>query len=116
MAAAIRSVRALPRTAKRQRDQRNAPRRRKKRAWLRTILFYLFFPLIVWLVGFLLWFYWHDLTRLFSKAEEKPKAARSIETKQERQGQADPVGPKSSQEKILDEDRKKLEDILKQRQ
>lgn len=69
-------------------------------------------PLVVWLMAFLLWFYWYDLRRFFSAAEERrpvPKAARPMEKSDQRERRAPP------QEKIFDEDRKTLEDILKQR-
>jgi flagellar biosynthesis/type III secretory pathway M-ring protein FliF/YscJ len=112
----------LPRGAKRQRNQKNAPpagsarRQRRKRGWLRTILFYLLFPLVVWLVAFLVWFYWHDLTRNFSKAGDKPKDAVKRESKIEAREKVDSKKPEQVREKILDEDRQKLEDILKRRQ
>ena len=93
-----------------------AQKKRKKRSWLRTLLFYLLFPLIVWFIAFIIWFYWHDLTRLFSRAEEKSKPATKIETKHEKRDKPEAPAANRSQEKILDEDRRKLEDILKQRQ
>ena len=89
---------------------------RRKRSWLRTLLFYLLFPLIVWFIAFVLWFYWHDLTKLFSKSVERQKPAVKLEPKTERAENAESAAAKRPQEKILDEDRKKLEDILKQRQ
>ena len=93
-----------------------ARRQRKKRGWLGTVLFYLLFPLVVWLVAFLVWFYWYDLTRIFSKAVEKPKAAVKRESKIEPREKVDSKKPEQVQENILDEDRQKLEDILKRRQ
>jgi len=113
----------LPRAAKRQRNQKNTPpagsvrrQRRRKPGWLRTVLFYLLFPLVVWLVAFLLWFYWYDLTANFSKGGGKPKESVKRESKIEAREKVDSKRPERVQEKILDEDRQKLEDILKQRQ
>ena len=80
------------------------------------MLFYLLFPLVVWLVAFLVWFYWYDLTRHFSKTGDKPKAAIKRESNSEARENVDAKKPEQVQEKILDEDRRKLEDILKQRQ
>lgn len=78
-------------------------------------MFYLLLPPIVWVVAFIMWFYWYDLTRLFSKADEQPKPAAKIEAGNEKR---DPTAAPTnrSEEKILDEERKKLENILKQRQ
>jgi flagellar biosynthesis/type III secretory pathway M-ring protein FliF/YscJ len=93
-----------------------AQRKRNKRGWLRTALFYLLFPLIIWLVALLIWFYWYDLTRIFTKAADKPKDAVKREGKIEPREKIDSNKPEQVQEKILDEERRKLEDILKQRQ
>ena len=93
-----------------------AHKQRRKRSWLRTLLFYLLFPLIVWFVAFVLWFYWHDLTKLFNKSVERAKPPAKVEPKTERTESAKAAPAKRPAEKILNEDRKKLEDILKQRQ
>jgi len=86
-----------------------AKRRRKKRGWLRTLIFFILFPLIVWLIAFLLWFYWRDLSALWNKKSVPVDApARSRERDEKRPAKRPP-------EKILDEDRKQLEEILKRR-
>lgn len=86
-----------------------AKRKRKKRGPLRTLLFFVLFPLIVWLIAFLLWFYWRDLSALWSKKGTPVDApARNRERDEARPAKRPP-------EKILDEDRKKLEEILKRR-
>lgn len=86
-----------------------AKRKRKKRGWLRTLIFYILFPLIVWLIAFLLWFYWRDLSALWNKQSAPADTpARSRERDETRPAKGPP-------EKILDEDRKKLEEILKRR-
>jgi hypothetical protein len=61
-----------------------------------------------------LWFYWYDLERLFFKPSEKPRqASGQVETRQE--NRAEPKAPPSerAEEKILDEERQKLESIIK---
>lgn len=43
---------------------------------------YLFVPLTVWLMAFLVWFYWFDLRDFFVKdqaSKTRPKAARQID-------------------------------------
>jgi len=69
------------------------------------------FPLIVWFMAFLIWFYWYNIVALFSDTEHKAKAVPKSETRSERREkpQAAPA------EKILDEERQKLDDILKRR-
>lgn len=71
---------------------------------------------MVWLVALLVWFYWYDLTRIFFKAADKPKDAVKRESKIEPRDKVESTKPGQGQEKILDEDRQKLEDILKRRQ
>lgn len=86
-----------------------AKRKRKKRSRLRTLFFFIFFPLIVWLIAFLLWFYWRDLSALWSK-----KSA-PVDTPAKSRDRDETRPAKRPPEKILDEDRKKLEEILKRR-
>jgi len=93
-----------------------AQKRRKKRSWLRSLLFYIFFPLFIWFVAFLVWFYWYDLTRLLSGGSDNSKAAAKTSRKLDKSEKADAPPANRPQEKILEEDRKSLEDILKRRQ
>jgi len=65
-------------------------------------------PLITWLIAFLIWFYWYDLT---GTAEKRTDLTRPVA----KANPSDSAPAKAPREKILDEDRKKLEDILKQR-
>jgi len=85
-----------------------ATRKRKKRSWLKTLLFYILFPVAVWFGAFLLWFYWRDVSTLFGKDRMEPKPAAKSN-----HGETAPT--KRPQEKILDQDRNKLEEILKRR-
>ena len=91
---------------------------RKRRHWLRTALFFLLFPFVVWFIAIVVWFYWGELSTFFTKAVDKPKAAiqRESETGQRESGDLNSKKTAPSQENLLDEDRRKLEDILKQRQ
>ncbi len=91
-----------------------ARKKQKKRSWIPTVLFYLLFPPAIWAIAFVLWFYWYDLERLFSKPEVKPRQTTGqVETKQETHAKPEAPPTGSPQEKILDEDRKKLNEILK---
>ena len=92
-----------------------ATKKRKKRSWLKTLLFFILVPLVVWFTAFLVWFYGKDLAGLFTKDQDNsravPKATREIAPR-EKSGTS---APKRSQEKLLEEDRQKLEEILKRR-
>jgi hypothetical protein len=86
--------------------------RKKSRLWRALLLLSL--PLVVWFLAFFIWFYWYDLRKLMGRYDAPPpraKPARSIDKDQRRDG----TPPSKPQEKIFNEDRKKLEDILKQR-
>ena len=91
-------------------------RRKKQRSWLKKLLFFVSVPLIVWFAAFLIWFYWIGLSGLFTgvqKQEAKPASSGSRQIKPGENSENAPAKP--SQEKLLDEDRKKLEDILQRR-
>jgi hypothetical protein len=81
-------------------------KKRSQASWLRKLFLFIFTPLIVWLLAFFLWFYWKDITRSFTagggRTQSTPKATRQVE----------PPRQKPS-EKIFDEDREKLDEILK---
>lgn len=87
----------------------------KKASWLKTVLIYTFVPLLIWSLAFVAWLYWDRIAALFStdkaKGRNTPRTTRQLE-----KSEKGPAPAKRSQEKILDDDRKKLEDVLKQRQ
>ena len=87
----------------------------KKTSWVKIALLYIFVPIIIWFLAFVAWLYWDDIAKLFSK-DSRPE--RNIPGVSRRLEKADKgTSPtQRSQEKILDDDRKKLEDILKHRQ
>ena len=111
----------MPQSAKPSRARKNprssgATRKPRQRSgWLRTVLFFLLFPLVIWFLAFLIWFYWYNIVALFSDAERKTKGAPRIETRSERREKGESAPAKAPAEKILDEDRQKLDDILKRR-
>ena len=91
-----------------------ARKKQRKKSWLRTLVLFLVIPLAVWAIAFLIWFYWYDLSNLVTKDaphRASPKPARQIEKDDRRERTAAP----QPQEKLFEEDRKKLEDVLKQR-
>lgn len=91
-----------------------ARKKSPKRHWLRILVLLIATPLIVWAVAFLVWLYWYDLKGLLAdepQRREVPKAARTLP----KDGSSSRPGSEAPQERITDEDRRKLEDILKQR-
>ena len=87
----------------------------KKTSWVKIALLYIFVPIIIWFLAFVAWLYWDDIAKLFFKDSGRernvPRASRKLE-----KSDKETTPSKRPQEKILDDDRKKLEDILKQRQ
>jgi hypothetical protein len=63
-------------------------------------------PLITWFVAFLIWFYWYDLTGTAERRTDRPVAKATP---------SESAPAKAPKERILEEERKKLEDILKRR-
>jgi hypothetical protein len=88
-----------------------AARKHKKNSWVKRLAFYVGFPLVVWFGAFLIWFYWNDLWALFGK-DKTPMRAMPKASRGEKSEEAPANRP---QEKILDEDRKRLEDILRRK-
>jgi hypothetical protein len=84
-----------------------ATKRKKKRRYLKTLLLFIFTPIIVWFFAFLVWFYWGDIGLRLKKEPMQPLPKRS--------GQSEPLVKKPAAERIPEEDRKKLDEILNQR-
>jgi len=89
-----------------------AARKRKKKSWVKRLAFYVCFPLLVWFAAFLIWFYWNDLRAQFGKDKVPVRAM----PKADRSGKSERAPANRPQEKILDEDRKRLEEILKRKE
>jgi hypothetical protein len=70
------------------------------------LLFFILTPLVVWFLAFLIWFYWNDLNGLFGQRDKIPQAGKGVE----RSGKP---SDKTVQERIGEEDRRKLDEILK---
>ena len=84
-----------------------AKKKRRKRSWLRALFLFVLTPLIIWLLAFFLWFYWNDLSKLFSGDPRRNQTAPKTTPK------AEQPGKNRSKETILEEDRRKLDEILK---
>ncbi|MGE5303049.1 MAG: hypothetical protein ACM3TN_06945 [Alphaproteobacteria bacterium] len=86
-----------------------ARKRKPKKNRLRSLLLFIITPVFIWLLAFVVWLYWNPIAALFRQGEipskARPQAARSMNT-------GEPAG-KGAKERISDEDRKKLDEILK---
>ncbi|MGH7831882.1 MAG: hypothetical protein ACREP8_17100 [Candidatus Binatia bacterium] len=69
---------------------------KKKRGRFTFFLFFVFGVFLIWSVAFLAWLFWSDMESLVRGKKTSSEQSR-----------------KPSQEKIFEEDRKKLEEILK---
>jgi hypothetical protein len=85
-------------------------RRRKKQRWLRLVLLFILTPLLVWCLAFLLWLYLDDIIGLFSRNSKSTAPPPKAMPKTPR---VESSPQNKSDEKILDEDRKKLDEIIK---
>ena len=85
-----------------------AKKRKRKTSWLKTLLFFIFTPFIIWILAFLIWFYWYDITAFSSRQGKTPKTGASKEV-----GRSTKTSDKVSKERIGEEDRRKLEELLK---
>ena len=83
-----------------------AKKKKRKIGWLRKLLLFICTPIIIWFLAFLIWFYWKDLAKSSTANKGKTQPAAKATR------QAEPPANKSADEKILDEDRKKLDEIL----
>jgi hypothetical protein len=82
-----------------------ARKRRRKRRRFKGVLLFILTPLVVWFLAFLIWFNWDAVLQFIGKDAAKNRAPSEAVRKAER-----------SNEKILEEDRKRLDEILKKRQ
>jgi hypothetical protein len=89
-----------------------ARKKKSKSNWLKILLLFLLVPAAVWFAAFLLWFYWYDLNA-WVKPENAGRAQPSVARQRAQEERREPGAAKRTQERILDEDRKKLEDILR---
>jgi len=88
-----------------------ARKTRKTHRWIRSLVLFVMTPIIVWILAFVIWFFWRDITRLFDKkgaTKTPPGVSRGTEKSQPRRDNR-------SQEKIPEEDRRKLDEILNNR-
>jgi hypothetical protein len=90
-----------------------AKRKRRKKSRIRTVLLFLLTPLVVWAVAFVIWLYWDDIVRNLTPGKDTSKPVAKRARKSETNQSPDRNDDKRPKEKILDEDRKTLDEIIR---
>lgn len=90
-----------------------ARRKRRKRSAVKTILLLVLTPIIIWALAFIVWLYWNEIANSLAPVENHSEpAAKTLRklNKDESRSRSNETRPK---EKILDADRKKLDEIIR---
>ncbi|HEX7227048.1 MAG TPA: hypothetical protein VF353_04670 [Candidatus Binatia bacterium] len=90
-----------------------ARRKRRKRSAVKTILLLVLTPIIIWALTFIVWLYWNEIAKSLAPVEDHSQpAAKTLRrlNKDESRSRSNETRPK---EKILDADRKKLDEIIR---
>jgi 4-amino-4-deoxy-L-arabinose transferase-like glycosyltransferase len=90
-----------------------AKRKRRKRSALKTILLFVLTPLIVWALAFVVWLYWNEIANSLAPAEGQPKPTAKTLRKLDKDESHRRSNETRAKEKILDADRKKLDEIIR---
>jgi hypothetical protein len=88
--------------------------RQKKKpttARVKKLLLFIGAPIVIWVAAFVVWLHWSDIAALLNRAPRLPTAAgtRPVQEPYRAEGRRDKLPP----EKISEQERKKLEEILK---
>jgi hypothetical protein len=91
--------------------------RKKKQAhrWRRTLLIFILTPLAVWCLAFLIWLFWYDIAGVIMPGKTATRPGTGVSRHGERAKSREPQKAQPARENIPDEDRKKLDEILKGR-
>ena len=90
-----------------------ARRKRRKRSAVKIILLFVLTPLVVWALAFLIWLYWHEVAKSLSPGEDRPEPAAKTLRKMDKEESRSRSNVIRAKEKILDADRKKLDEIIR---
>lgn len=87
-----------------------AQSKQRRRFRLRTWFMLAALPLVIWAVAFAFWLYWPVLRGWYGASDQGQPSRGPSERAQRGSGRAPPTG-----EKISDDERKKLEEVLRRR-
>jgi 4-amino-4-deoxy-L-arabinose transferase-like glycosyltransferase len=90
-----------------------AKRKRRKRSALKTFLLFVLTLLIVWALAFVVWLYWNEIANSLAPAEGQPKPTAETLRKLDKDESHSRSNETRAKEKILDADRKKLDEIIR---
>ena len=91
------------------------PKRRKirKRSAAKPILLFVLTPLIIWALAFVVWLYWNEIAKSLAPGEDRREPAAKTLRKLDRDQSRSRPDETGAKEKILDADRKKLDEIIR---
>jgi hypothetical protein len=88
-------------------------RKIRQRSAVKTILLFVLAPLIVWAIAFLIWLYWNEIAKSLAPGEDhREPAAKTLRKLDKDQSRSRPDETRAK-EKILDADRKQLDEIIR---
>jgi hypothetical protein len=90
-----------------------AKRKRRKRSAVKAILLFVLAPLIVWALAFFVWLYWNEIAKSLAPGQDRPEPAPKTLRKLDKDESRSPSKETRAKEKILDADRKKLDEIIR---
>jgi hypothetical protein len=90
-----------------------AKRKRSKRSWAKTILLFVVAPLIIWALAFVVWLYWNEIAKSLAPGEDHLEPAAKTLRDLDKDESRSPSDETRAKEKILDADRKKLDEIIR---
>jgi hypothetical protein len=90
-----------------------AKRKRSKRRWAKPILLFVLTPLIIWALAFVVWLYWNEIAKSLAPGEHHPEPAAKTLRKLNKDESRSRSNETRAKEKILDADRKKLDEIIR---
>jgi hypothetical protein len=90
-----------------------AKRKRSKRSWAKPILLFVLTPLIIWALAFVVWLYWNEIAKSLAPGEDRREPAAKTLRKLDRDQSRSRPDETGAKEKILDADRKRLDEIIR---
>jgi hypothetical protein len=88
-------------------------RKIRKRSAVKTILLFVLAPLIIWALAFLVWLYWNEIAKSLVPGEDHPEPAAKTRRSLDKDESRSRSNDTRAKEKILDADRKKLDEIIR---
>jgi hypothetical protein len=91
-----------------------AKRKQRKRRAVKTILLFVLAPLIVWALAVFVWLYWNEIAKSLAPGKGHPEPAAKTRRNLDKDESRSQSNETRAKEKILDADRKKLDEIIRE--